>query len=186
MSVNLNKNDYGGDGEDVLLTVNPYYGILSDKSAAIIESGLEYGGETYRAINTDRIEDPAKFYRNEELISSERSSHEFTQEWYDDNFIFDNQGFDELDRNALRAADSIELVGGPLEDIGTVVHSIGENQDYSIDKALTFDYAAVNEDQGYVSEDLISIQSILDYSPETLDQRLERSGLTDSNLLDLK
>jgi|GEM_PF-5606767 hypothetical protein len=175
MSANIGKNDYGGDSEDVLLAVNPYYGILGDKSAAIIESGLEYGGKTYRADNTDRIDNSDKFYSN---IESKEEN------WHDENFMFDNQGFDRVGRNTLREADSIELIGGPLEDIGTVVHSIGESQNYSINKELTFDYAALNEDQGYVSDDLISIQSILDYSPETMDERLRRSALDDSGILD--
>lgn len=184
MSVGKRKEEYGGGSQNKLVAVNPRDEVIGDNFEIVVESCFSYDGPVHRVDNINRFSDIAEFYRSEELLlrDLEEDADDTNTDpgWYDRAFMFDDEGLDSSDVDyILEDTDTIALVGGPLEDIGTVVNSLGEDQNYEVNPHLVFDYGAFNEQQGYVVEELSSIQNIMENSPETMDERLTRSGLED-------
>lgn len=184
MSTGKHRLEYGGDDRNTLVAVNPREEVLGSNSDPVVDTAINYEGTVYRADNIDRIDDIAEFYRHEELLAREPDPEtEIDIEdasWYDRAFLFDEDGLDTSDANYItNDARVIDIIGGPLEDIGTVVNSLGTNQNYTFHTSLIFDYGGIDARDGYMDDDLVNLDHVLENNPELMDERLTRSGLED-------
>ncbi len=169
----------GGDRR-LLLAVNPRGRLLGDVVDRIMDVGVRYPGTVARVDNMSRIEDPAQFYTNAELLERD----EEVEAWYDSAYIMDVEGLESMDaREMLRKVDMVEYVGGPLDDIGKVHDSL-EKQDrdftsYSLVMSLVSDYGGWTPEEGPIEDDWITLSFLLEREPENARKRLENSGLED-------
>ena len=189
MSVSMKKERSGGPERTPLVVVNPREEVIGRFSDMIVDAAMSYEGDVYRVENLDRVEDLQEFYDHEEKLADDPiyNDPERGGMWYDEFFVFDEDGVDEIDcKSILDNASTFHFAGGSLQDIGTLKNSIDEKASaptsYTLNRHLTADYGGFNQDQGYVTNALMSLDDVIKNTPETLQDRLQKAGLNSENV----
>ncbi len=171
----------GGGDRRLLLAINPRGRLLGDVVDGIMDVGVTYSGTVARVDNMSRIEDPAQFYTNAELLERD----EEVEAWYDSAYIMDDEGLEDRDAHEiLRRVDMVEYVGGPLADIGRVHESLEDHDrdstSYRLVLPLVSDYGSWTPENGPgEKDDWIRMSRLLESSPDNASKRLENAGLGD-------
>lgn len=189
MSVYQKRQDDRSSGRNSLVVVNPREDVIKSFSERVVDAAISYEGDVYRVDNLDRIDDIAGFYDSQEDLAEGLGyfEHEDLDFWRDEFFVFDEEGLDRIDcNNMLEDTSTFEFIGGPLHDIGIVKNSIDRETsmpvDHVLNRHLAADYGGFNSEQGYVTSDFMSLNEVIDYAPETLQQRLEIADLDSDNV----
>jgi hypothetical protein len=187
----VGEERHGGNETNSLLVVNPQKEIIVDHSDRVRRATEGYGGEVYRLDNIDRMENAAEFYENQEELMNQL--YDIAEEgehvdpfWYDDAFLFDSGGLDSADQKAVTSESStLEFLGGPLEDISTVIASIeagSQEASYILNRNLVFDYGAWDSGEGYVEDELTSLEHLLEADEPGMQERLQHHRLDRDNV----
>jgi hypothetical protein len=187
----VEEERHGGNEMNTILVVNPRDEVIGDHSDRVRRATEGYGGEVYRLDNIDRMENAADFYGNQEQLMDQL--YDIAEEgehvdpfWYDDAFLFDSGGLDSTDQKAATSESStLEFLGGPLEDIATVIASIeagSKEASYILNRDLAFDYVAWNQEQGYVEDELGSLGEILEADESAMKDRIQNYRLDRENV----
>lgn len=175
---------YGDDRMNTVIAFNPRAEVLGDHSDEIINTLIGYDGEVYRADNLDSIADIAAFYDQEEHLLRDPKGETGGSSWYDDSVLFDAEGLDSTDAQAiLEGNTTFELVGAPLEDMARVVDSLDSEAHsrnrYVLNQDLAYDRWNPEE------EDIPEFNSLNELSrniPEIVQSRIQESGLDRDNV----
>lgn len=191
MSRSVGEKKHGGNETNALMVMNPRDKVIGDRSDQVMRVAEGYSGEVYRLDNIERLEDPAEFYEKKEHLMdtidevADEGEH-LDPFWYDRAYLFDSGGLDSADqRGVTRESSTLEFIGGPLEDIATVVASLeagGNDASYVLNRQLAFDYAGWNQEQGYVEEELRSLGDLLEVDEPSMRERLEHHRLDRENV----
>lgn len=185
----MNKEQGGGSERTPLVVVNPREEVIDGFSEPVFDAALSYEGDVYRMDNLDSIGDLPEFYDLQEALTDDPICNDIDDGglWYDEFFVFDEEGLDEIDSETmLDDASSFYFVGGPLEDVGLVKNSIDEKSNrpvsHILDRNLVLDYGGFKQEQGYVTSSLMSLEQVIKNTPETLQDRLQNAGLNSENV----
>lgn len=162
MSISMKDEDYGSD-ENALIVVNPIHHGIGDHVDDIATLTQVYDGKTYRISNVEYISDP------EEAVGE-----------YDDSFLIDENGLDEVDTRELsRQADIFDFAGGPLGDIASVYHDLDRERihTYNLMGRVAYDYGAVASDGTVLETDMERISDLLEWDEEATAARFRRHNV---------
>ena len=156
------------EGERVLMVVNPVQESIGDYSQEMMPLTEQYDGKTVKVAHVDYIDDPV------EGIGE-----------YDETFIMDNDGLDEIDQRKLRKmANRVKFAGGPIDDVARVFKD-GETILYGyglFDGDFVFDYGSVDDEGRVLEDEMERVSNLLEWDEDSTRARFERQDI--ENLLD--
>lgn len=158
----MREEDYGED-ENALIVVNPIHRGIDDYVDEIATLTQVYDGKTVRVSNTRYINDP------EEAVGE-----------YDEVFLMDDAGLDEVDTRALSGeAHHFDFAGGPLQDIALVYHDVDREgfHSYNLMGKVAYDYGTVAADGTVLNDDMERVSDILEWDREAAESRFRRHSV---------
>lgn len=158
MSISMKDENYGD--KNALVVLNPIHKSIGDYVDEITTLTQVYDGKTIRVSNIEYISDPS------EAVGE-----------YDEEFLIDENGLDEVDTRALsREADIFDFAGGPLEDIASVYHDLDREgfHSYNMMGRVSYDYGAVAADGTVISDEMNRVSDLLEWDEEATRARFER------------
>lgn len=159
-NVKLPGND---EGERVLMVVNPVDEALGDYSEEMMRLTEAYDGKTVKVAHVDYINDPV------EGIGE-----------YDETFIMDNDGLDEIDQRKLRGmANRVKFAGGPVDDIARV-YKDAETILYGyglLDGDYVFDHGVVDSEGNVLESEIERVSDLLEWDEDSTRARFRRHDI---------